>query len=58
MKYGDFKSWIHDNCSFARSSAYNYIKLYNSVAKIPEVVQPVGQLDDDSKVEVIEEAKN
>src|SRR5574344_1385642 len=21
MKYGDFKSWVHDNCSFARSSA-------------------------------------
>lgn len=56
MKYGDFKSWVHDNCSFARSSAYNYIKLYNSVVKIPEVVQPVGQVDGNTEVEVIGES--
>lgn len=37
LPYGTFLNWIQDNCNFRKSSAFNYIKLYDYKSKIPLV---------------------
>mgnify|MGYP004453506325 FL=1 len=37
LPHGAFLNWIQDNCNFRKSSAENYMKLYNYKSKIPLV---------------------
>ena len=37
LPHGTFLNWINDNCNFRKSSAENYMKLYNYKSKIPLV---------------------
>lgn len=37
LKHGDFLPWMQVNCSFGKSTAYNYIKLFEHRNKLPSV---------------------
>ena len=54
LPHGAFLNWIQDNCNFRKSSAFNYIKLYDYKSKIPLV----GNLPDAYKqIQYLEQEK-